>query len=112
MPSDHETTRVRNLLDQELLEYIDVNGTNSPERKHALHVLDDRHQRKNQEKISELTQVIKGASDSSKSLERKLFWLNVILTVATVVGAAATAVTAWQAWYGQTGTQNSISDMV
>lgn len=92
---DRETQRVRNLPDQELLEYIDCNGTDSPERKHALHVLEDRHQRKNQERLAELTEVIREASSSSKSLERKLFWLNVILTAATIVGAAATVVMAW-----------------
>lgn len=92
---DKETQRVRHLPEEELLDYIDANGTRSPEREHALHVLEDRHQRRNQEKIGELTNVISAASNSSKSLERKLFWLNVILTAATVVGAAATVVMAW-----------------
>lgn len=92
---DKETQRVRNLSDQELLDYIDSNGTDSPERTHALHVLEDRHQRKNQERLAELTGVIKEASSASKSLEGKLFWLNVVLTIATVVGAAATVVMVW-----------------
>lgn len=68
MPADHETTRVRNLSDRELREYIDIHGTDSPERKHALHVLEDRHRTRN----------------SRKTLE-------IIVAIATIVGAF----TAW-----------------
>jgi hypothetical protein len=95
MPVDHETTRVRNLPEEDLREYINIHGTDSPERKHALHVLDDRHQRKNQKNMYDLIKVIDDAAKSSDDLGGKIFALNVILTIATVVGAFATFATAW-----------------
>jgi hypothetical protein len=99
MISDSEAARVRNLSDQGLREYIDTTGTASPERIHALHVLDDRHQLKNQAQSSELISVIKKASDSSDSLGGKLYILNWILVAATIVGASATVVMALEAWH-------------
>ena len=50
MPQNHETTRVRNLSDRDLRDYIDMHGTDSPERKHALHVLEDRHRTRSSRK--------------------------------------------------------------
>ncbi len=93
--SESNSQRIRKLSAEDLVEEIDRNPISSPERAQALQVLNDRNQLKNQTQMSELTNVIKQASDSSKSLEGKLFWLNVVLTAATVVGAAATVVMAW-----------------
>jgi len=44
--------------------------------------------------LNNLKDVIKTNNDSSEKLSRKLFWLNVILASATVIGAVATAILA------------------
>lgn len=93
--SDSNQQRVRKLPDQELYAELDSTGIDRPEHRNALHVLEDRHQRKNQEKMSQLIKVIEEAATSSDGLGRKLLYLNVILTIATVIGAAATVVMAW-----------------
>jgi len=41
--------------------------------------------------LNELKNVIKTSNDNSDKLSKKLFWLNFVLTVATVIGAIATA---------------------
>ncbi len=44
------------------------------------------------EAVDQFKKVVQDAGKSSDKLSAKLFWLNVILTIATVVGAVATAV--------------------
>ena len=111
MPANHETTRVRNLPDddKELLDYIDANGTKSPEREHALHVLSDRHERRNQQKFADLTEVIRESSAASDGLGKKVYFLNWILAIATITGAAATVVMAWEAWNQPSSVQTPVS---
>lgn len=46
--------------------------------------------------LSELKNVIKKSNDNSDQLSQKLFWLNVVLASATVVGAVATVILAWK----------------
>lgn len=46
--------------------------------------------------LNELQQTIKESNQNSKKLSNKLLWLNVVLTIATVVGAIATAILAFK----------------
>lgn len=94
MITDTEVGRVSAMNDDELREYINRHGVASPERIHAQHVLDERHQRRTQQGITRLSEVIKEAADSSKGLEGKILFLNIVLTIATVIGAIATVFTA------------------
>jgi len=47
--------------------------------------------------IHELDGTIRDANKQNEVLQRKLFFLNVILTIATVVAAVATVLEAWKA---------------
>ncbi len=90
MLSTNEQQRLRKAPYPELIDYIDSNNyIDSPERRGALQILEDR-------RTADLTEVIRQASESSKGLERRVFWLNVVLAAATVVGAAATVLMAFK----------------
>lgn len=45
--------------------------------------------------VDKLESTMKGASASSDRLGRRVFWLNVVIAAATLVGAIATAVVAY-----------------
>jgi len=93
MLSLNEQQRLRNASYEDIIKYIDENNhIDSPERRGAMQILDDR-------RTADLTKVTIESAESSIKLGNKVFWLNVILTVATVVGSIATAILAWKALF-------------